>query len=192
MLPVEPICPLSPPHIARTIVYVALGILGTLTSYAYHPIVNLMESEKSLWPSLYAILCLPSIILVPLALFLRHHRPGLVAAATSLFSLVLPIGNTVPLIAMSTLIGRRRGSGVTAIAALTLFTSSLIVVVDSIQQPRGNSVMKTFFSDVDPEEYVHLSPLLIVGVALGGWALSALLGWLIRRRRIAELALSQP
>lgn len=93
---------------------------------------------------------------------------------------------------MSTLIGRRRGSGVTAIAALTLFTSSLIVVVDSIQQPRGNSVMKTFFSDVHPEEYVHLSPLLIVGVALGGWALSALLGWLIRRRRIAELALSQP
>lgn len=187
MLTVEPIARLDPPPRFRTILYMIVGFLGSLVSMAFSPTVAALGTGGADFETLHMFVSLPFLVLVPLALGLRHRRPVAVAIGAAVASILFPIGNTVPFIALSALIARRKGWGVRAVALLTLLTSATIVFVDSQQQPRINSLLKTMFTNVDETEHVNLSTPTVVLVILFGWGLSVGLGLMVRSWRTQQL-----
>lgn len=128
-------------------------------------------------------------VLGPLALLWRQRFPLLLAAGTAALSLVLPLGNTLPYIALAALIGRRRGQAIWLAAGLTALTSTWVVVSDGLAQPRAASFLKTL---LQPEGAVgDIAPVgatTLAVVAALGWGLSVGTGLLIRGGREAAAA----
>jgi len=98
------------PAVWLSIVLIAIGILGCFTSTAFCPLALHMTAQN---PSgltvLHGIATLVADVVLPVWLLWRHRQPFTITLVTAAISLVLPIGNTVPLIALACLLGRRRG-----------------------------------------------------------------------------------
>lgn len=190
MFSVEPITEVSPPPWWRTAALIAIGIIGSLFSMVFSPAIYGFLSDGNDADALIAIIGLPVIAAGAAALGWRHRRPVAVVVAVSLVSVVLPIGNTLPFIALAAFLSRRRGPGAIAVACLVAASSSWVVIRDAMAQPRDASLIKTVLGPADslPTDFVEISHTTVVLVILLGWGLTVALGWMVRNRREALLA----
>ncbi len=121
----------------------------------------------------------------PIALFWRHRIPFMLTVVAALLPLVLPVGNLLALVALASLLGRRRGPAVWATSALVAATSTWVVIADAVTQPRAASVIKSILGPTngDPQAQVDVSPWAVATVILVGLGLSVGAGFLMRLRR---------
>lgn len=123
-------------------------------------------------------------------LFWRHRHPFRLALVSSTLSLVLPLGNVLPLIYLGSLIGRRKGRGVWLTMGFGALASTWVVFADALAQPLGASLLKSTLTPTGadralPAHEPLLSPVIVavlsVGIAIGA-------GFLARSRREAASA----
>lgn len=127
---------------------------------------------------------------LPVLLGWRHRWPFLVTFVAAGASVVLPLGNSFPLVALAGLLGRRRGPAVWAVTALVAATSTWVVVADTMAQPRGASFWKSWLGPQqgDPSQALDLSVTEIVVVIVLGLVVSIGSGLVVRWRREAATA----
>lgn len=168
----------------------AVGLFGSLLSFTFSPHMDGFLNDGTDTDTLVALIGLPVIGAGVAALGWRYRRPIAVAVTLSVVSVVLPIGNTLPFIALAAVISRRRGPGVLAVAVLTAATSSWVVIRDALAQPREASLLQNFLAspDAPPTDPVEVSALTITLVILVGWGMTVGLGWLARSKRQARAA----
>lgn len=122
----------------------------------------------------------------PFALFWRHRLPFTLTIVAALVPVVIPLGNLLALAALAALISRRRGPAVWATAGLVAATSTWVVVADAAAQPKAASVAKSFLGPTTAasEEWVTLSPWVVVVVVVVGLGIAVGSGFLVRLRRL--------
>lgn len=173
----------------RTVLYILVtGFMG-LASVAISGPSWAMQHDRSTAFALYAVVAMLASVTLPFMLIWRHRIPfiGVVVAAGA--SVVLLIGNALPLTALAALIGRRRGPAVWWTTGLVSLTSSGAMIADALAQPRGASFWKTALrQDIDTSQPVSLSPGEVATVIVLGLVLSIGSGLLVRWRREAASA----
>lgn len=174
----------------RTALFVLAAGFLSLFSLVFSPLSWAMQHGGS--GSLVLLTGLAMLVAVGLPVILVwHHRfPFATTFVSAGASLMLPLGNALPLLGLTLLIGRRRGPAVWWTTAFVAVTSTWVVVLDSRAQPRGASFWKAWFGPVngDPAENIDLSPLEVGVVILAGLVLSIGAGLLVRSRREAASA----
>lgn len=127
---------------------------------------------------------------LPVMLFWRQRAPFVTVLVAAGASLVVPLGNALPLMALATLIGRRRGPAVWWTTALVALTSTWVVVADALAQPRGASFWKAWLGpqNGDHAQNIDLTIVEIVVIVVVGLGLSIGAGLLVRSRREAASA----
>lgn len=174
----------------RSSLYAVLAILGILLSLTFSPVGhNIADDGADTYYALFAVGLLIGIVGV-FALFWRDRFPFSLTIFAAVVPLLLPVGNTLVLIALASLIGRRRGPAVWLTAGLVAVTSSLVVTLDALAQPRGASLMKMFLAPegADPTAPASVSTAPIVLIAITGFAVSVGLGLAVRANRLTTLA----
>lgn len=161
------------PPIWRSVLLGIIGAVGTLLSTVFSPTGH-AASEG--WPFLISLAGLLATVGLPATLFWRHRLPFVLTIGTALVSVVLPIGNSFPLITLGALLGRRRGPAVWLTTALVALTSAWVIIWDAMHQPTAASVIKMILKSqqADPAQPSSVSPLpvavlwlLCFGTALG-------------------------
>ncbi|MDO4412785.1 sensor histidine kinase [Cutibacterium sp.] len=132
------------PAIWASIVLIVIGMLGCFISTAFSPLgVNVTAPNPTGLTVLRAAAALVADVVGPVWLLWRHRQPFVITLATAAISLILPIGNIVPLIALACLLSRRRGTASWwAVAAVTV-TTSVVRVLDATNSPAAASVIKS-------------------------------------------------
>lgn len=176
------------PPIWRSVLIGLLGGLATLVAASFSRSSWAMEDS-----GVHTLLVMVAMLMalgLPVALFWRHRYPFILTIAIAATSLVFPIGNAFPFIALSSLLGRRRGPAVLATTALVGLTSTWVVIWDVLAQPLGASLIKfiTTSQDVENTTNVPASPLVTVVTIVLGLGLSIGLGLLVRAQRTAKSA----
>ncbi|GAE80540.1 signal transduction histidine kinase [Cutibacterium acnes JCM 18920] len=146
------------PAVWLSIVLIAIGILGCFTSTAFCPLALHMTAQN---PSgltvLHGIATLVADVVLPVWLLWRHRQPFTITLVTAAISLVLPIGNTVPLIALACLLGRRRGAAPWWTTAAVTITTTIVGVVDAARSPKAASTIKTLLSPANTPDTADLT-----------------------------------
>lgn len=175
------------PALWRTLLYVLLTILFSLVSVTYSPDTWELSHGGS---GAMAALGLLVAFGLPVVLFWRHRIPFVCALGPAALSLLLPIGNSLPLLALAALIGRRRGPAVWWTAGGIALTSAVVIAKDAVAQPRGASVLKSILGPArsDPSLDLNLGAAQIGVVYLLGIGISIGAGLLVRSRREAASA----
>ena len=174
----------------RTLPYVLVTGFMSLFSLVFSPLVREGQKGDSGTTVLLMGAALLLSVLLPIGLFWRHRWPFVVALASAGVALVLPIGNALPLLALATLLGRRRGPAVWWTTALVGLASIWVVSADVTAQPRGASFWKAWFGPqpIDMEAFMAPPwPEAVVVIVLG-LGLSIGSGLLVRWRREAGSA----
>lgn len=127
---------------------------------------------------------------LPVMLFWRQRAPFFTVLVAAGASLVVPLGNALPLLALATLIGRRRGPAVWWTTGLVALTSTWVVVADALSQPQGASFWKSWLGpqNGDRAQNIDLTIVEIVVIIVVGLGLSIGAGLLVRSRREAASA----
>ncbi|WP_425310429.1 histidine kinase [Ammonicoccus fulvus] len=170
----------------RSVLWVLLGAVASLVSLVFSPEGAATGPEMdSNGPMVLVILGFGVGITLLVGLFWRHRVPFLLALGSAVASMLLSIGNAIPLLALAALIGRRKGPAVWWTAAFTAFTSSAVVIADATENPRAASVQKSLFAAVDaaPTDVVPGSPLVAVLSIVIGLAVAVGGGLLMRSQR---------
>lgn len=166
-----------------------LGLVGAV----YSPLAWSMQDAPAGSAVLAMALVLALALVGPFALFWRHRYPFRIALGAAAAALVLPVGSSLSLMALATLIGRRRGPAVGWTIAAVAVSTAFAATVDALDQPRGASFLKSTLggqglSPVNPETLpaidVGLFVLVVLGLAVG-------LGLMVRARREAAVARGQ-
>ncbi len=129
-------------------------------------------------------------VVLPFGLFWRHRYPFVVALASAGAALLLPIGNALPLLALATLLGRRRGTAAWWTTGLVAAASVWVVGADVRAQPRGASFWKAWLGP-QPSDLAADWPLSwveVVVIVLLGLGVSIGSGLVVRWRREAGSA----
>lgn len=174
------------PPIWRTLLIALLGGFASLVSMAFSP-SGWATGAESNWAVLVFLAALMAMTTLVIALFWRHRYPFTLAIASSLGSVVLPLGVALPLITLAALIGRRRGPAVAATMALTGLTSLWVAIQDARAQPIGASFMKSTFGprDVDPASNGSVSLVLVLVLLALSYGTAVAIGLLVRSQRTA-------
>lgn len=193
MLKLEPIQEAGRPAWWRTALLMLLATLGTLMAMAFSPEIfatGQSGADPSVLESFIFLLGLPLAALFVVGLGWRHRWPAALVVVYALTSLIVPLGNALPLIALACLIGRRRGPGVLAATCLVALTSTWVAVHDAMAQPVGASFIKSLVAPVNvtPEQEFDVGVTAVVTVLGMGWLLSVGIGWLVRTRRLNRAA----
>lgn len=104
------------------------------------------NSEPPFIPALAALICLLLAVVLPISLRWRWRHPFELTLAFAVASVIVPIGNSLPLVALACLIGRRRGPAVWWTTALVGLTTTWVVIWDVTAQPIGASFWKMVFA----------------------------------------------
>lgn len=174
----------------RTALFVLLAMFGSLVSAAISPAAWAMTNDLNSPAFLLSLLSFILAVAGPLALIWRHRIPVVLAVAAAAASVLVPIGNTLPWIALASLIGRRRGPGVWAVAGLVAATSFWVVFADAAAEPREASVLKSMIASGEPPGTtgIEVGFGVTLTVALLGWGLSVVMGLLVRSVREKRVA----
>lgn len=129
-------------------------------------------------------------VLLPIGLAWRHRYPFALVFVAAGVSLVLPIGSTVSLVALATLIGRRRGTLVWVAGGVVALTTTWTAIFDALAQPRQASALKMIFgpAGADPAEPATIEPYAVAVIILVGLGMAVGAGLLTRARREAAAA----
>lgn len=171
----------------RTLLYVLAAVVMSVVSAAMsRPVWDLNHDGSGG----VAVLSLFAALGLPVMLCWRHRIPFTCTLVAAGASLLLPIGNGLPLLALATLIGRRRGPAVWWTTACVTLTSIWVAVADARAQPRGASFLKTIFGPqhTDPAQNASFTVVELVIVIVVGLAVSIGAGMLVRSRREAASA----
>lgn len=127
---------------------------------------------------------------LPVLLAWRHRWPFVITFVAAGASLLLPLGNAFPLVALAGLLGRRRGPAVWATVVLVAATSTWVVVADAMAQPRGASFWKSWLGpqQSDPTQVLDLSITEVVVILVLSLVASIGSGLVVRWRREAATA----
>jgi signal transduction histidine kinase len=127
---------------------------------------------------------------LPMMLFWRHRIPFITALAPAAASVVLPIGNSLVLIALAALIGRRRGSAVWWTIAAASATTAWVTVSDWHAQPRGASFWKEWLGPqpIDHTQAFDLPPTWVAIIIVAQLGIAIGTGLVVRARREANSA----
>nr|WP_255622452.1 histidine kinase [Tessaracoccus sp. OS52] len=176
----------------RTALLMPLGLLGTLISVVYSPAGwEMTDSNAESGSALLLAFAGMLLALVgSIALAWRHRAPVWFAVVAALLPLAIPVGNTFAYITVGSLIGRRRGPGVWAVTALTILTTTWVVVADAMAQPLAASFVKKILTgaQADPSQAVDVAVGPVIVMAVVGLGASIGVGLLLRARRLARLA----
>jgi len=178
-----------PPWWRSAIYVLAVSAMGFLTS-VFSPLSWATQNHATGSVMLLMVLALLAVIGLPLVLVWRHRWPFVVTFVAAGASVVLPMGNALPLVALASLFGRRRGPAVWATTALVAATSTWVVIADALAQPRGASFWKSILGPV-PNDTAQVADLSIgeaAVVVVLGLALAIGVGLLVRARREAVSA----
>lgn len=139
---------------------------------------------------LVVLLALAAGLGLSLGLRWRHQYPLQLTLLAAVAAVVLPVGPVPALLALTALIGRRRGPAVWWAAAAVALATAWATVVDVTAQPREASALKTILGPVgaDPLEQATLEPVAVVGVIVGAVVAAIGAGLLGRARREAATA----
>ncbi len=174
----------------RSAAYAVVALLGTLISIIFSPFSLTVTPDSDGFTGLLLLGLLGLMIAGSVALFWRDRFPFTLTIVAAVLPVFLPLGNTVALIALAALIGRRRGPAVWLTAGLVAVTSTWVVVVDALAQPQAASVTKMVLGP--QSENMHqdasISPVAVPVVILLGLGVSIGLGLLVRARREAARA----
>lgn len=166
--------------------------LASLVSVLFSPLGWSIQDPGTTSPAaaIAGLGCLALAFAAPVALLWRHRFPFRVTITAALVPLVLPLGNTLALVALASLIGRRRGPAVWATTTLVAATSTGVVIADFLAQPRAASVAKLFFGpgDVPSDQPLDVGvwPVAISAFVMFCGAVGA--GFLVRYRRLTRTA----
>ncbi len=174
----------------RTALLVVIALLGSLVSVALSPAAWAMTIDTNGPGFLITLLAFILAVAGPIALIWRNRIPVVLTVAAAVASVLVPIGNTLPWIALACMIGRRRGSGVWAVAGLVGITSFWVVFADAAAEPRDASVLKSMISSSGTPGLtgIEVGFGVTLTVALLGWGLSVVAGLLarsVREKRVA-------
>lgn len=174
----------------RTTLFFVLAMFGSLVSAAMSPAAWAMSNETNSPAVLLSLLSFILAVAGPLALIWRRRIPVVLTVAAAAASVLVPIGNTLPYIALACLIGRRRGPGVWAVAGLVAATSAWVVFADAAAEPRGASVLKSLIASRESPGMtgVEVDFGVTLTVAVLGWGLSVVTGLLVRSVREKRVA----
>lgn len=174
----------------RTVLYALAAAFMNLCSLVFSPLAWALQHEGSGSVVLLAVFGTLAALGLPIILVWRHRIPFTATLVPAGLSLLLPIGNALPLLTLATLIGRRRGPGAWWTAAVVALTSTWVVIADSAAQPSGASLWKSLLGPqpVDPSRTYDVSGLEVGVVILLGMVLSIGSGLLVRSRREASSA----
>lgn len=169
----------------RSALWVLLGGLATLLSLVFSPESHELSSGQADGPIVLVILGCGLGVTLLVGLFWRHKIPFWLALGSGAISMLLSIGNALPLLALASLIGRRRGPAVWWTTGFIAVTSSAVVITDALAQPRAASFQKSIFAPAtaSPADIVPGSPLVVVLLVLTGLGISVGAGLLMRSQR---------
>ncbi|WP_130866231.1 sensor histidine kinase [Acidipropionibacterium timonense] len=176
------------PAIWLSIILVVIGVLGSLVSTAFSPLAVRLTSTTPFGLTLLETLAVfLADLALPIWLLWRHRRPFTITLVAAAMSLVLPIGNTIPLIALACLMGRRRGPATWWAAGVVAATSTTVSVLDALQSPVAASTIKSLLAPQDLPHTAELSvsPLTVAGFILAGLIISIGSGLWRRAHRTA-------
>jgi len=174
----------------RTAGYLGATAFMGLFSLVFSPIGRAVTPGASGAQTLILLVGLLACLGLPVLLCWRHRIPFTVTLVTAAVAVVMPIGNALLLVALSTLIGRRRGPAVWWTTAAAGLASAWVVVADSLAQPRGASFWKAWLGP-QPSDYSEpydLPALWVIGIIAAQLAVAISLGLLVRSRREARSA----
>lgn len=169
----------------RTALYVALAVLASLTSVAYSEMGR--QGEHG-WQIMLVLLLFLLSFAVPLLLVWRHRYPYAVPLVAAAVAAILPIGSWTALIALASLVARRRDRQVWGVALAVLAATAVSMVRDVQGTTMETSLLRAFLGPTNAPRTapVELSPwavplavLLLCGLAVG-------LGLLVRAHRDAR------
>lgn len=174
----------------RTAAFVLATAFFALTSMVFSPLSWAMQHDPSGGTVLLGGLAMVVAVALPFGLIWRHRYPFLTALVPAAVSLVLPIGNALPLLGLAALIGRRRGPAVAWTAAAVALSSTWVTIADALAQPRGASFWKAWLGPTDGRHAAafDLAPVQVGAIAALGLALAIGAGLLVRSRREAASA----
>ncbi len=174
----------------RTAIYLPVAMFMALVSAAFSPAGWQLEHDGSNLMSLIAVLGILAAFALPVLLVWRHRIPYITALVAAGTSLVLPIGNGLALVALATLIGRRRGPAVWLTTGAAALTVTWVSVADAVAQPRGASFLKQLFSPqhADLAADVDLGVAEVVILVVVSLALAIGAGLLVQWRRMVSSA----
>lgn len=174
------------PPIWRSVLFGILGALGALISAVFSPTGH----DGTGWALLISVAALFAAVTLPAALFWRHKRPFELTIGVAVLSMLLPIGNSFPLIALGALLGRRRGPAAVSTTVLVGVSSAWVVIWDALHQPIAASVIKTISSPqgVDPTTNATAPPLAVLVMWLLSFGIALGLGLLVRGQRATASA----
>lgn len=174
----------------RSAAYAIVALLGTFSSIIFSPFSLTVTPEADGFTALLLLGLLGLMIAGSVALFWRDRYPFTLTIVAAVLPVVLPLGNTLALIALAALIGRRRGPAVWLTTGLVAVTSAWVVIVDALAQPQAASVTKMVLGPPgrDMLQDMSISPVAVAVVILLGLGVSIGLGLLVRARREAARA----
>lgn len=174
----------------RTAIFALVAMFFSFFSLAFSPLGRVISDSDHLRNGelIWGLLTLFSAIALPSALFWRHRHPFILTLVAAGAALVIPVGNSVALIGLGALIGRRRGPAVWWTTGVVAITATTVALRDLLTEPRGASFWKSMLGD--PSD-VAMSQTTEFPIA---WAVTILvlqlvvpigLGFLVRARRDA-------
>lgn len=184
MLTIRPVEGRVTPPWWRTALVIVVGFLGSITSAALSPAAAAMEEDHLAF--LVVTIAFFSTVAGPVALLWRDRFPVAYAVVAAILPLAIPVGNALALITLSALIGRRRGSGVWAVAGLTAVTSTVVVARDALARPVKASVIQTSLARGEAPIDAGIPTIALISAL--GWGLAVGLGLLVRSLRESSFA----
>ncbi|MFT8394790.1 sensor histidine kinase [Propionibacterium sp.] len=171
----------------HTVLLVLSALVACLASASYSPPVWGMQHGSS---GGMGVLAMFASLGLPFLLCWRHRWPFIITLVAAGVSVVIPIGNGLPLICLATLIGRRRGPAVWWTTVCVGLTSIWVVLADARAEPRGASFLKIVFGPQpsDQAQFAQLGVTEIFAVLVLGMGMAVGTGLLVRSRREAVTA----
>ena len=171
----------------RTVGYVVPCVFASLTTMAYS---GLGAEPEHGWQMLLLLVTFVLCFAVPALLFWRHRNPELVTLAAAAVAVVVPLGSWTALVALSSLVARRRGAPVWWAAGAVTVATAVSVLRDIRGPTMGESFLKTVLgpTDAPPSTAVEVSPWVVPAVVLLAMGAAVGVGLLIRARREARSA----
>lgn len=170
----------------RTAIYVVLVAIMSLVSVVYTPLAVESQAPGASTVVVLGIgVALLGACVLPAVLVWRQRYPFTVTLVSAGLPLLIPLGNALPLVALATLIGRRKGPAVWWTSAVVALTTAGVLLRDVWNQPIGASFWKSIFAPVgsDPALEMDLGPTEVIVVGVLQFTLAVGVGLLIRYRR---------
>lgn len=174
----------------HTVLFGLFTLFWSLSSWTFSPLTVRQQATANGSDAAQLMLALLLILGLTVGLWWRHRYPFTLVVVASAGPLLLPIGNSLSLVSLATLLGRRAGPRAWLATALVAATSTWVAVADWLAQPRAASFMKyTLGSSLDdPNQPSQLGIEVLVAVTVIGLGTSIGAGLLVRSRREASLA----